>query len=164
MNGWPSPEIPSFGHSLGYLLPFNLKLPLAKPSHRCEVTTPKAYETIYTFIIPKKKWHETLHNETEASHPFYCLHKVQDDHPKADQGGKLTRTMSSLTGHQVSILPNSNSKEASLFTLLHVEKHSVTVKDFTFWPINSPKDIYKNNKTYLTPLSRDRYNPVPVSR
>ena len=41
----------------------------------------------YSFIIPKKKWDKSLHNESEASQPVYYLYKIQNDSHKKNQGG-----------------------------------------------------------------------------
>ena len=87
-----------------------------------------------------------LYHESEATEPIHTLHKVQDDNPKTDKGGHLFRTMSSLTLHQVSILPHSSSKEISLLSLLWVEKQSQLIQDLALWPIHLLQGLLKVTK------------------
>ena len=52
-----------------------------------------------TPLSTPQKWDESLHNESEASQPVHYLFKIQEDHPKTDQGGQLPGSLGSLTGH-----------------------------------------------------------------
>ena len=54
--------------------------------------------------------------------------------------------LGSLPGHQVSILPNPNSKKVPLFSLLQVEKHHIPVQDPALWLTNSPKTFSRVTK------------------
>ena len=60
------------------------------------------------------EWRKLLHYKSEVAKPIHNLYKVQNDHPEAHQWGHSSRTMGSLTQHQVSILPHSSGKDASL--------------------------------------------------
>ena len=88
----------------------------------------------YPFIIPKNESSESLYNDYEASHLLYHLHKFPDGNPKIDQGSHSSRTMGRLDGHQVSILPNPNSKGALLLSLIKVGRQSVLIQDLAFVP------------------------------
>ena len=63
-----------------------------------------------------------------------------------------------------SALSHSNSKETELLPSLQVERQSIPVQDLAFQSVNSPKDIYENNKSHLASLPRDGHNSVPISR
>ena len=161
--------------------------PLIKPTSMCEVNVPKAWESImasevssmlsegttelgpgnkgfftYPFLIPKKKWGKSLYHEPQATEPIHYLHKIQNDHPEADKGGYLSRTVASLIWHQVNILPHSNSKVMSLLPLLPVERQSLPVQDLAFWSIHCSQDLYEGHKTHALPVSEDGYNNFPI--
>ena len=111
----------------------------------------------------QETWDESPQNESRSFQPVNDLYNIQDNYPKTDQGGHLSRSLGSLVGHQVKILLHPNGKEASLFSLLQVEKHNIPFWDLAIWLINSTKDIYRNHKTHLTPQSKDGHIPVSVS-
>ena len=45
---------------------------------------------------PQEEWNKLLHNESEATQPVHYLHKIQDDHHKADHGGHPPGSLASL--------------------------------------------------------------------
>ena len=40
----------------------------------------------------QEEWDKSLQNESETSEPIHNLYKIQDDHPKTDQGCHLPRS------------------------------------------------------------------------
>ena len=60
-------------------------------------------------------------------------------HPETDQGGHVARTVDSLTEHQVSLLPHSNSKEKLLLLSLQMERQNLPIQDPAFLSVHSPK-------------------------
>ena len=77
------------------------------------------------------------------------MYKIQDDHLQIDKGGHSSRSVGSLTQHQVSILPHSNSKETSLLPLLQVERQSLQIQDFAFSLCTAPNTFRRVTKPIL---------------
>ena len=89
------------------------------------------------------KQKKPLYHEPEATEPIHNLHKIQHDYPETHKEGQLCRAMDSLSGHQVSILPHSNSEEAALFSLLQLESQGLPFQEFFLWPSTAPKTILR---------------------
>ena len=145
-------------------LHFNQKPLLVKSSFTCDVKIQKTQEApmsseidtmlsnrtiglgpgtkglfTYPFVIPKKNgMSHSIMNLKPLSQCHY-MYKIQDNHSKTDQRGHSPGSLGSLTGHQVSILPHPNSKEALLFSLFQVEKCHIPVVDLLFGLSTAPK-------------------------
>ena len=162
------------GSIQGHLLQFNQKSPLIKPTSMCEVKVPKAKECMMTSeIFPvlsegtikigpreqgilytslphsQEKWEKPHCHEPKTNQPIHYLNKVQNDHPEADRVGHSSRTVGSVTQHQVSILPCSNSKKTLLLPLLPVEGQTLPVEDLGFFLSTSPKTFPRVTKPIL---------------
>ena len=147
----------------GHLLKFNQKPPLIKSTNKCEVKVPKAQVSegtielgpgnkgffTYPFLIPPKKWGKPRYHEPKAAEQVHYLHKVKNDHPEADKGGHSSRTMGSLTQHQINILPHSNCKETSLLPSFAGEKAKSTSSRPCLLLSNVPKTFTRVMKPIL---------------
>ena len=95
---------------------------------------------------PQEERDELLHNESKASQPVHYLYKIQDDQPRTDKGGHLSRSLGSFTGHQVSILPHSYRREVLLFSTLS-GKTPHTSSELYLLAYQQPQDLHKVTKT-----------------
>ena len=96
----------------------------------------------YFLLIPKKNGESHFIMNLKAAELAHYLCKVQDDHSETDKRGHSSSTMGSLTQHQVSILPHSNSKETSLPTSLQVERQNLSVQGLALQSIHCSQDLY----------------------
>ena len=154
----------------GHMLQFNQKPLLVNPICKCRVKVSNTQESMmtsevssflsegtiegaphnkgffmYPFLIPRKMG-KPLYHELKVAEPVHYLHKIQNDHPETDKGCHLSRTVGSLTQHQISILPHSNSKEISLLPSFQLERQSLPVQEFALWSNNCSQDLYKGHK------------------
>ena len=76
----------------------------------------------------------------------------------------MSRTMGSLTEHQVSPLSQSTSEETSWFPTFQMEKQDTLVLDLALWSTESSKHLLKGHEAYPKLLEQNRHNTVCIPR
>ena len=111
---------------------------------------------------PQEEWNESL-NESDTSQPVHYLYEIQDDYPKAAQGGHLPVSWVVSLGIKSACCHIPIARMHHFFSDLS-GKHYMPVQDSSLWVINSPRDLHKSYDTRLTQVLKNGNSSLPLSR